>query len=616
MASAPPDTATPVPEARWVRALGPCVVAAAFVVGLRWSWLKWPDPLVDFGRELYVPWRLAEGDVLYRDIAYWTGPLSVYLNAGLFRLFGASLRTLVGSNAIVFALVLWLCHRLVARGAGRLAGAVACLVCIAAFGFGQLIWCGNFNFMAPYRHEMTHGLLLGLAGLDAAAAFTHSGRVRWVLAAGMACGLALLTKVEMAGAAGVAVSLAIALGTWVRRVDTSAVVRVAACFAAGVALPPALGLAAFSLALGPTGAARALAAPYLAATSGKYTGSAFFAAGAGLESPGHGLWWTGFWFVAAALLVGVGIGLARAGRRSPRAAVLAAILLALLLVGLPSSATWLRACRALTPLVALVIGVGCVRIALGGRDARAAWAERLPLAVFAGMLLVKMGLFARTWHYGFVLALPAVVLTCALLFGWLPAWLARRDLPAAPMRIVALAVCVGLALAHVRESQPYLDARTQRLGSGADAFYADERGGILDTLRRKIAEVSAPDATLTVMPEGVMLNYLTRRRAGIPYLEMLPSEIEYFGEARILAALRQNKPDLVALVERETSEYGVRYLGRDYAPSLPAFLASGYDLVAAYGAPPLRGLGFGAVLARRSQTHPAPPAAPPAPTVR
>ena len=52
------------------------------------TWRGWADPLVDFGRELYVPWRLAEGERLYLDIAWFNGPLSQYWNALWFRIFG------------------------------------------------------------------------------------------------------------------------------------------------------------------------------------------------------------------------------------------------------------------------------------------------------------------------------------------------------------------------------------------------------------------------------------------------------------------------------------------------------------------------------------------------
>ena len=44
------------------------VLAIVFAMLTVWSWLKWPDPLIDFGRELYTPWQLSSGKVLYRDV--------------------------------------------------------------------------------------------------------------------------------------------------------------------------------------------------------------------------------------------------------------------------------------------------------------------------------------------------------------------------------------------------------------------------------------------------------------------------------------------------------------------------------------------------------------------
>jgi hypothetical protein len=57
------------------------VLLAVGAALLAWTWRKWPDILVDFGRELYIPWQLVSGKVLYVDIAYFNGPLSPYLNA-------------------------------------------------------------------------------------------------------------------------------------------------------------------------------------------------------------------------------------------------------------------------------------------------------------------------------------------------------------------------------------------------------------------------------------------------------------------------------------------------------------------------------------------------------
>jgi hypothetical protein len=43
--------------------LGWIALAGLTVFFLDTSWRRWPDPLIDFGRELYIPWRLAHGAV-------------------------------------------------------------------------------------------------------------------------------------------------------------------------------------------------------------------------------------------------------------------------------------------------------------------------------------------------------------------------------------------------------------------------------------------------------------------------------------------------------------------------------------------------------------------------
>ena len=67
-----PNAGTPgrPPAARWV---GPTVVGFVGVLPA-WTWGRWADVIMDFGREAYVPWRLVEGGALYSDMAYFNSP--------------------------------------------------------------------------------------------------------------------------------------------------------------------------------------------------------------------------------------------------------------------------------------------------------------------------------------------------------------------------------------------------------------------------------------------------------------------------------------------------------------------------------------------------------------
>jgi len=72
------------------------VASAVYMLAL--SWRRWPDPVIDAGHQLYTAWRLSEGALLYRDVGCLYGPLSSYLNALLFRLFGPGMMVLVWAN--------------------------------------------------------------------------------------------------------------------------------------------------------------------------------------------------------------------------------------------------------------------------------------------------------------------------------------------------------------------------------------------------------------------------------------------------------------------------------------------------------------------------------------
>jgi len=101
-----------MPNHSVVRRMGLIVVATFTAAMAAWTWRAWPDPVVDFGQQLYVSWRMAEGAVLYRDLAYHYGPLSPWLNALAFEWFGAGLMTVATLNLVILLGIVVLISRI------------------------------------------------------------------------------------------------------------------------------------------------------------------------------------------------------------------------------------------------------------------------------------------------------------------------------------------------------------------------------------------------------------------------------------------------------------------------------------------------------------------------
>ena len=71
------------------------------------------------------------------------------------------------------------------------------------------------------------------------------------------------------------------------------------------------------------------------------------------------------------------------------------------------------------------------------------------------------------------------------------------------------------------------------------------------------------------------------------------------GEERILAAYKQNPPNFIALVHKDTSAFGFRFFGQDYARDTARWIHANYEPVFQVGEMPFRNERFGILLLRR-----------------
>jgi hypothetical protein len=593
--------------------LGLAAVAAAFITGAVLTWRKWPDLFGDFGMQLYIPWRLADGAVLYRDLFYMAGgPLSQYWHAALFKIFGASFLTLIISNLAIAAALLLVIYRCFERAADTLTATLVALAVVVGFVFAQYTGIGNCNYLAPYSHEMVHGLALSVLALALMAGWLADKNFRALLGAGFCAGLAALAKPDIFLA--LLLTLAAAFGLSCLKTGARKIPFKAAALFILAALVPLAGCFLFFLRL--AGWRESLRLEFFCwrpiFTAG-VVDSPYYQWSLGLDAPFDHTRQTALYFLVCGSIVFFYAAvfkrtknLAAPGRWIANGAALIPVLLAAIKFNWPDVG-------AVLPLL------GLVAVAILWRQFRrrpAGQNNLFPLlwGVFGILLLAKQGVFPRIWHTGFVLAMPAFVSAVYLMLRLLPDFLEERfQVPHRPLRAGAMAVLlIALAgLAHT--SAQFYSPKKLPAGHGADLIMASgPEGNAVEARNLNLAldwigKNTPPHATLATLPEGVMLNYLSRRVNPTPCFDWNPTVLAVFGEKRMTAMFEQNAPDYIAVAEWQTYEFGTGYFGSQpgYGAELMGWIQKNYRPVALFGSEPLRNGLFGVKILKHKTEIPA-----------
>jgi hypothetical protein len=598
---------------RWI---GPLACAIAGVAMLAWTWRRWPDVLVDFGGELFVPWRLSQGDVLYRDVAYFTGPLSPYFNALLFKVCGASFLTLACANLAILALIAAALFRLLESVSDRAGATIGTLVFLVLFAFAQLEIYGNSNYVTPYAHETTHGTLLALGALLALARWLRTGNLRWLAAAGFCLGLVFLTKVEYFLAAAVACVAIVALASWRDRARRAAVAKCAALFAGAAVLAPLVAFLVLCTAMSAGDALHGTLGAWPYVTDARITSLPFYTHLMGtdrtLENGRAMLSWLVPYAVVLVPALGLALLLRRRGSGGPWRSLASFAAAAALVATLQNDPrVWLEAFRPLPLFVALALVASALAFARhrggpgdpgarGDRHAAARAILAIGVSAYALVLIGKIVLNARLQMYGYALAMPAMLVFCVALVSWIPRAIDARGGDGGVFRGAALGLLAIATASQLWIMRGYFADKTVAVGTGSDAFLADARGNFVNATLAVLEQRARSDDRLAVLPEGVMINYLLRRRTPARYINYMPPELLMFGEERILADFAARPPEWIVLAHKPTAEYGLPFFGQDYGRELFAWIREHYAVAAAFGGPPLqRGTLFGIEILRR-----------------
>ncbi len=603
-----PDAATTetrLVSSPWqLEALGISVLVLLAVYFLALSWRKWPDPLVDSGWQWYAFWRLSQGATLYRDLTWNYGPLSAYFDASLFRWFGPGMMVLVTANLVIYGLILGSAYVAFRIAWGRLAAFAAASVFISVFYFSHLSAVGNYNFATPYAQESTHGMLVVLLLALIAVRWCRQKSPGLAFFLGLGGGLTAVLKPEFMLAGGLLGFGALGLRWWQRLHVSVAEYSLILC---GLALPT-MAFAAWFARGESWGAAfiHAGQAWWLVLVEHGQAGSISQQSFTGFNRP----WPNTLLELQATLVAVLGVGVVWVAgwvinRSWPRGARLAAALAAgASLSFLSPFGGWYSIGRCFPPLTGLVLVLIVARL---GRQLRGKGRPEestimaLALVVLAGAMLARMPLFPRIYHLGFFQAALAGMVLAAALVKEIPDWTGAGLWGRRVARFGCLLVLAAGCLSIANKSLEIRADQTQPVAAGRDRFYAtapdiDATGALVNWTVERLRS-APPRAGLVVLPEGFMINYLTRRVSPTPPFTDPAREEEFVN------LLRQAPPDDVVFISRNLREFGISRFGAAGQPgqAILKWVTDNYRPEAAMGGDPLAAEGAkGAMILRRT----------------
>ena len=587
-AAAPPPDGRAKPKRQIIGQLAePLSLVGLFAFFLWKTWLKWPEPMVDFSRYLYIPWRLSEGALLFRDVSCFYGPLPLLVQAEAFRLFGPGLDVIIWLNIAVTAGIIALLRGIFQTIGSRFSGWLSGVIFIVVFSTSILKYhdAGIFNYITPYSCQATWGLGGVLLTVYALLRHIANGRRRWLFLAGVGVGIAYLDKVEL---------LFTALGALGLYLGLRLVERLRAPNAAGGLKSSIrqftvwLGwcLAGFLTTYFPVlayfvraggwnygfSSANWSLRMFVDPSYARATTTYFQYSSLGFDHPwpnflshlGWGLVLVGFCVIA--------VWAERRWRNAQRTGraeqgfiglVLGMSFLAVLFTD------WLDIGRALLVPTILIV-LGAVGWSFWQVWQRRALSNRLlgvaVVAAAAMLMLLRMLLNVRLAGYGFFLAPLALLLVAHGLVYEIPWRFGDKTRPNSLLQVTfTLLVLVGVVQIGRLSLANYAD-RTYQVGTGRDHFYTyapeiSDQGLVLNIVINIIQQHFNGIKTLTAFQESQAADYHLRKINPLAEMQFHPDILTQVGIDNLVAQLTAHPPDAVVVTARSMPEYGVAYFG-------------------------------------------------------
>jgi len=440
---------------------------------------------------------------------------------------------------------------------GMFAAIASVLFFLQISAFSSIADVNNYNFISPYSHEITHGILLLLFSVYRLICFSKQKNLKNAFICGIAVGLSLLTKPEIA----LANIVGVGCGWWAilrYHSDPKGKWRLSSRALLGVILPSIFAIVLFSLAM-PVGMVfESITTPLRLMVSSKVRNIPLYKSIVGIESFTENIIAVSLSLALNGFIIALLLFTEKLFKTKDKIFnakfitwVLVGIGIIYLLIPVKQRHSISLLFPSCWPLASLLL---ILFLFLRKDKNERSYPIILTMALYSFLLLSKTFFRAIFAHYGVFLLIPGSLLFISYIFTIIT----KSSVPSIYKtihKVCIVALLFIIVFPFVEKTYYNLLARNIFEETKRGNIYINQReqGMVFDAIHYLRANIGKDD-TLAVLPQGAGVNYILGKVNPTRYITILPLESIAFGKQNILDAYAQHPPDWVVVFSETTGD--------------------------------------------------------------
>jgi len=434
---------------------------------------------------------------------------------------------------------------------------VSALFFLQISAFSSIADVNNYNFISPYSHEITHGILLLFFSMYRMICFSKQRSMKNALICGIAVGLSMLTKPEVA----LANIVGVGCGWWVimrYQDDSKEKWRLSSRALLGAIIPSVLAFLLFSLAMPVSMVFEAITTPLRLMISSEVRNIPLYQNILGVAALRENLGTISWSLFLNSFLIALLFFTKNSFKikdKTLNAKIVALVLILMGIVYLLIPIKWQQTISLLWPTCWPMASLFFVIFLCFKKNKKEnSYPIILAMALYSFLLLSKIFFRAIFAHYGVFLLIPALLLFISHIFMIIE----RNPVPSGYKVVHKAAVIFLLFLIvfpFVKKTYNNLLNRNifEKTARGNVYINRLEQGPTFSAIQY-LRENVKPNETLAVLPQGAGVNYILGNINPTRFITILPLEIIAFGKQNILDAYAQHPPDWVLVFQETTGD--------------------------------------------------------------